>query len=57
MRRVWGRGATPSLPDADPARCRGVESESSLVCLGDALDDRQAEADTSMVGADELVPR
>src|SRR4051812_50099924 len=38
--------------DAEPARGPGSEGEGSVVCLGDAFDDRQAEADPCMVGAD-----
>ena len=32
--------------DAEPASGSGDEGEASVVCLGDALDDRQSEADT-----------
>src|SRR5438045_6990429 len=38
--------------DADAAGRPGRESEGSVVCPGDALDDGQAEADTRMVTAD-----
>jgi len=37
--------------DAEPAGGPGGEGEGSVVCLGDALDDGQAEADTCVVGA------
>src|SRR6476660_6333512 len=37
--------------DAEPAGGPGVEGEGSVVRLGDALDDCQAEADTWVVGA------
>src|SRR6185312_7112655 len=37
--------------DAQPAGGSGVEGERSVVRLGDALDDRQTEADTGVVGA------
>ena len=37
--------------DAEPARAAGGEVEGSVVCLGDAFDDCQAEADTRVVGA------
>jgi len=37
--------------DAETACGPGREGEGSVVCLGDALDDRQAEADTRVVGA------
>ena len=36
---------------AEPASGPGGEGEGSVVCLGDALDDCQAEADTCVVGA------
>ena len=39
------------LRDAEPAGGSGGEGEGSIVCLGDAFDDCQAEADTSVVGA------
>ena len=35
--------------DAEPAGGPGVEGEGAVVCLGDAFDDCQAEADTGMV--------
>jgi hypothetical protein len=38
-------------PHAEPAGGTRCESEGSVVCLGDALDDCQAEADACMVGA------
>src|SRR5215218_5351711 len=38
--------------DAEPAGGPRDEGEGSVVCLGDALDDRQAEADTGVVGGD-----
>jgi hypothetical protein len=38
-------------PDAEPAFVPGGEGEGSVVCLGDALDDCQAEADACVVGA------
>src|ERR687898_577045 len=37
--------------DAEPASGPGGEGEGSVVCLGDAFDDCQAEADTCVVGA------
>ena len=37
--------------DAEPAGSPGGEGEGSVVCLGDAFDDCQAEADTRVVGA------
>jgi hypothetical protein len=37
--------------NAEPAGGPGGEGEGSAVCLGDALDDRQAEADAPVVGA------
>src|SRR6476659_11517274 len=37
--------------DAEPAGGPGFEGEGPVVCLGDALDDCQAEADTCVVGA------
>ena len=37
--------------DAEPAGGAGGEGEGSVVCLGDAFDDWQAEADTCVVGA------
>src|SRR5207249_9982335 len=37
--------------DAEPAGGPGGESEGSVVCLGDAFDDCQAEADTCVVCA------
>src|SRR5579859_6205422 len=37
--------------DAEPAGGAGGEGEGPLVCLGDALDDCQAEADTCVAGA------
>ena len=37
--------------DAEPPSGPGGEGEGSVVCLGDALDDRQAEADACVVGA------
>jgi len=37
--------------DAEPAGGPGGEGEGSVVCLGDAFDDCQAEADTCVVGA------
>jgi hypothetical protein len=37
--------------DAEPARGPGGEGKASVVCLGDALDDCEAEADTCVVGA------
>src|SRR5919108_90384 len=37
--------------DAEPASGAGGEGEGSVVCLGDAFDDCQAEADTRVVGA------
>src|SRR5438445_12207826 len=37
--------------DAEPASGPGGEGEGSVVCLGDAFDDCQAEADTRVVGA------
>ena len=40
--------------DAEPAGGPGGEGEGSVVGLGDALDDRQAEADARVVGADAL---
>src|SRR5262249_33908946 len=36
---------------AEPARVPGGKDEGSVVCLGDALDDCEAEADACMVGA------
>ena len=39
-------------PDAKPAAGPGGEGERPVVCLGDRLDDCQAEADTCLVGAD-----
>ena len=48
---VPGRGGELHR-DAEPAGGPGGEGEGSVVCLGDALDDRQAEADTCVVGAD-----
>src|SRR5829696_3828328 len=36
--------------DAEPASGTGGEGEGSVVCLGDAFDDCQAEADTCVVG-------
>ena len=38
--------------DAEPPGGPGGEGEGPVVCLGDALDDRQAEADAGVVGAD-----
>src|ERR1700680_2313640 len=38
--------------DAEPASGPGGAGEISVVCLGDALDDGQAEADTRMITAD-----
>ena len=38
--------------DAEPACGPGGEREVSVVCLGDALDDCQTEADTCVVCAD-----
>ena len=35
--------------DAEPTGGPGSEGEGPVVCLGDALDDRQAEADTCVV--------
>jgi hypothetical protein len=35
----------------EPASGTGCEGEGSAVCFVDALDDRQAEADTGVVGA------
>ena len=40
--------------DAEPTFGARREGERSFVCLGDALDDRQSEADTCVVGADAL---
>jgi hypothetical protein len=37
--------------DAEPASGPGGEGEGSVVCLGDAVDDCQAQADTCVVGA------
>jgi hypothetical protein len=37
--------------DAEPPSGPRGEGEGPVVCLGDALDDRQAEADTCVVGA------
>ncbi len=37
--------------DAEPAGGPGGEGEGSVVCLGDALDDCQAEAHPCVVGA------
>ena len=37
--------------DAEPAGGPGGEGEGSVVGLGDAFDDRQAEADTCVIGA------
>jgi len=37
-------------PDAEPAGGSGGEGEGSVVCLGDALDECQAEADACVVG-------
>ncbi len=37
--------------DAEPPSGPGGEGKGSIVCLGDAFDDCQAEADTRMVGA------
>src|ERR687897_803937 len=37
--------------DAEPASGPGGEGEGSVMCLDDALDDRQAEADTRVIGA------
>src|SRR4051794_18355976 len=37
--------------DAEPAGGPGGEGEGSVVCSADALDDRQAEADTRVIGA------
>ena len=37
--------------DAEPAGGAGGEGEGSVVCLGDAFDDCQAEPDTCVVGA------
>src|SRR5205807_3453993 len=37
--------------DAEPAAGARGEGEGSVVCLGDAVDDRQAEAETCVVGA------
>ena len=37
--------------DAEPASGPGGEGEGSVVCLGDAVDDCQAEANTCVVGA------
>ena len=36
--------------DAEPPSGPGGESEGSVVCLGDAVDDCQAESDTCVVG-------
>src|SRR6266581_6173860 len=38
--------------DAEPPGGPGGEGEGPVVCLGDAFDDCQAEADTCVVGAD-----
>ena len=43
--------------DADPAVRAGDDRERSVVCLGDALDDRQAEADPGVVAADAFACR
>ena len=45
------RGAWKLHRDAEPAGGAGGEGEGPVVCLGDALDDRQAEADARVVGA------
>src|SRR5438105_2607517 len=37
--------------DAEPTGGAGREGEGSVVCLGDAFDDRHAETDTCSVGA------
>jgi hypothetical protein len=37
--------------DAEPAGEPGGEGEGSVVCLGDALDDCEAETDACVVGA------
>ena len=37
--------------DAESPSGPGGEGEGSIVCLGDALDDRQAEADACVLGA------
>ena len=43
--------------DAEPASGPRGEGEGSVVCFGDALDDRQAEADACVVGAYAFGPR
>jgi hypothetical protein len=43
--------------DTKTASGPGSEGEGPVVCLGDALDDRQAEADARVVGAYASVPR
>src|SRR5262245_62042628 len=48
--RVWGR-RWQSHGDAEAAGGARREREGPVVCLGDALDDGQAEADTCVVGA------
>src|SRR6202035_5584962 len=47
---VWWRSGQLH-PDAEPAGGPGSEGKGSVVCLGDAFDDCQAEADTRMIGA------
>lgn len=37
--------------DGEPAGGPGVEGEGAIVCLGDALDDGEDEADAGVVGA------
>src|SRR5919199_2972163 len=45
----WRGGELPR--DAEPASGPGGEGEGSVVCLGDAFDDCQAEADAGVVTA------
>src|SRR3954471_3060731 len=45
----WSGGEAPR--HAEPAGGPGGEGEGSVVCSADALDDRQAEADTCVIGA------
>src|SRR5205814_6782248 len=46
----WWRGGYLHR-DAEPAGAPGGEGEGSVVCLGDAFDDCEAEADTCVAGA------
>jgi hypothetical protein len=47
---VWWRGGQLRR-DAEPAGGAGGEGEGSVVCLGDAFDDCQAEAGAGVLGA------